>query len=73
MKKDKDFEITEIDMEEMAHLIHVIPTPYLLRITLGYEVILDKPFTEEQYIDLAIKCLSIAKEMSRSKNTNEIN
>ena len=32
MKKDKEFEITEIDMEEMAHLIHVIPTPYLLRI-----------------------------------------
>ena len=40
MKKDKEFEITEIDLEEMAHLIHVIPTPNLLRIAIGYEVIL---------------------------------
>lgn len=73
MKKDKEFEITEIDLEEMAHLIHVIPTPNLLRIAIGYEVILDKPFTKEQYIDLAIRCLDMAKEMKGSTNNNEIN
>lgn len=73
MKKDKEFEITEIDMKEMAHLIHVIPTPYLLRIAIGYEVILDKPFTKEQYIDLAMRCLEMAKEMKENLNNNEIN
>jgi len=68
MKKEDEFDITEIDMEEMAHLIHVIPTPDLLRICIGYEVILDKPFTRQNFIDMAFKCMLVAKEMLRDKN-----
>ena len=73
MKKEDEFEITEIDMKEMSRLIHVVPVPNLLRITLGYEVILDKPFTRENFIDLARRCLAVADEMKMNNKNKDIN
>jgi len=73
MKKEDEFDITEIDMDEMAHLIHVIPTPDLLRICIGHEVILDKPFTRQNFIDLAVTCLLMANEMKQNRKGNDVN
>ena len=73
MKKEDELYINQIDMDEMAHLIHVIPSPDLLRITLGYEVIIDKPYTRENFIDLARRCLSVADEMKKERGDIGVN
>ena len=66
--KDKELsQLIESNMDSIAHMVHIIPTAEILRIAVGHDVILDKPFSQKQYIDLAIQCLAVAKEMERNK------
>ena len=66
MKHDDINKLIDINMDDYAHLIHVIPTAEILRIAIGHDVIIDKPYSQKQYIDLAIQCLAVAKEMEKN-------
>ena len=63
----KDKELSQLIETNMDSIVHIIPTAEILRIAVGHDVILDKPFSQKQYIDLAIQCLAVAKEMERNK------